>query len=441
MATQTPDEPRPTRRAPWRPLLLSLGISLALVVLLLEIGSRWADGVVAERRAQPGWDASKAGEGLAEKLCLDTLEYGTLKRASEQKNARAMPHPYLGYALRPGFSTPPGAKQQASHNTLGFRGKETTWEKPAGVFRIATTGGSSVYGQSESSDAAVWSQRLEDHLNERLAPRRFEVVNLGVSGWNSHEMLVNLALRGLDFEPDLVVVHESINDMRCALYTRGGEPTRDNLHWRATWPVDRPSALESALAKSRAYLAWRRYLTDYVAERSDLGFYAIANYDPNAPDPYQHYPGAIPDMGFEAYRRNLRQIVALCRARGAEVVIATQALPRWHLEQAPSYREQCDAFERVKAVQREVAAEMSVEVCDNASVVEAALEAELQAEIARRAAAEPSKDRAAIEAEAKAHVRVHGLYKWEVHPNDAGSDLVARTIADCLVDSPLLQAR
>jgi lysophospholipase L1-like esterase len=441
MSSAAHDSPRPARRALWRRLALSLALSLGLLVVLVEVGSRWADGVVAERRARPDWNASEDAQGLAGKLCLDTLEYGTLKRASEQKNARAMPHPYLGYALRPGFSTPPGAKQQASHNTLGFRGKETTWEKPQGVFRIVTTGGSSVYGQSESNDAAVWSQRLEDHLNERLAPRRFEVVNLGVSGWNSHEMLVNLALRGLDLEPDLVVVHESINDMRCALYTRGGEPTRDNLHWRATWPVDRPSALEASLAKSRAYLVWRRYMTDYVAERSDLGFYAIANYDPQGPDPYRHYPGAIPDLGFETYRRNLRQIVALCRARGAEVMIATQALPRWHLEQAASYREQCDAFERIKAVQREVAAELSVEVCDNAGVLEAALDAELQAEIARRAAAEPAKDRAALEAEAKAHVRVHGLYKWEVHPNDSGSDLVARTIADCLAASPLLQPR
>lgn len=435
------DEPRPARRPLWRRFALALGLSLALVVVLLELGSRWADGIVAERRAQPGWEPARSGAGLAEKLCLDTLEYGTLKRASEQKNARAMPHPYLGYALRPGFSTPPGAKQQASHNTLGFRGKETTWEKPEGVFRIVTTGGSSVYGQSESCDAAVWSQRLEDHLNERLAPRRFEVVNLGVSGWNSHEMLVNLALRGLDLAPDLVIVHESINDMRCALYTRGGEPTRDNLQWRATWPVDRPSALESALAASRAYLVWRRYLTDYVAERSDLGFYAIVNYDPLGPDPYRHYPAAIPELGFEVYRRNLRQIVALCRARGAEVLIATQALPRWHLEQAASYREQCDAFDRIKSVQREVAAELSVEICDNALVVEAALDDELQAEIARRVAAEPAKERAAVEAEAKAHVRAQGLYKWEVHPNDSGSDLVARTIADCLGQSPLLRQR
>ena len=38
-------------------------------------------------------------------------------------------------------------------------------------------------------------------------------------------------------------------------------------------------------------------------------------------------------------------------------------------------------------------------------------------------------------------VRVHGLYKWEVHPNDSGSDLIASTIAECLLNSGLLAPR
>ena len=186
---------------------------------------------------------------------------------------------------------------------------------------------------------------------------------------------------------------------------------------------------------------WRRYFTDYVAERTDLGFYAIANYDPLGADPYVHYPGTIPDLGFENYRRNLQQLVTLCRARGANVLVATQALPRWHLEQAPSYREQVDAFERIKAVQREVCTELAVPICDNAVVVEARLDEELQAEVARRTTLEPQKDAQQVLAEAKAHVRVHGLYKWEVHPNDSGSDLIASTIADCLLNSELFAPR
>src|SRR5437763_1281610 len=81
-----------------------------------------------------------AAPGHAKQCALDTLEDSTILRAGEQPNARNVPHLPLGYALKPGFKPPPGAAQQASPNRLGFRGKETTWEKPPGVYRLLVTG-------------------------------------------------------------------------------------------------------------------------------------------------------------------------------------------------------------------------------------------------------------------------------------------------------------
>jgi hypothetical protein len=105
--------------------------------------------------------------------------------------------------------------------------------------------------------------------------------------------------------------------------------------------------------------------------RVDLGFCAIRNYDPLEPDLYWHYAdGPVPELGFQNYRRNLEQIVAACRARGAQVVFATQALPRWHLDRASSRAEQLDAFDRILATQREVAAALDVPVCDSGRKVE-----------------------------------------------------------------------
>src|SRR6185436_1948237 len=154
-------------------------------------------------------------------------------------------------------------------------------------FRIVTSGGSSVYGQSESGDAAVWSQRLEDHLKEKGYP--VEVINGGCSGYSLFENLINFATRLADLRPDLLIQYEAINDMRCALYTRGGEVQRDNTQWRIAWPADRPSVLERWLEHSRTYLVWRCYATNYDELRSDLGFYAVRNYqekgDPYDPDP------------------------------------------------------------------------------------------------------------------------------------------------------------
>ena len=61
---------------------------------------------------------------------------------------RIEPHPYLAYANKASYAKEPDEEnpRQVSHNSLGFRGPETTWEKPAGRFRILCLGGSSTYG-------------------------------------------------------------------------------------------------------------------------------------------------------------------------------------------------------------------------------------------------------------------------------------------------------
>jgi len=429
------------RHALAKRLLISAAVALILLFGLLEITSRVADRRLAAKKRDPAFIPGQYEPSFLDRLALDTLEYGTIKRAAEQSNARTDPHPYLGYVLKPNFKTAPEAKQQASHNSLGFRGKETTWKKPAGVFRIVTTGGSSVYGQSESSDAAVWSQKLEDDLNAAGGGRKFEVVNTGCSGWSSFEMLINLELRALDLNPDLVIVYEAINDMRCALYKRGGPVTPDNLQWRTNWPIDRPSSLETLLSSSRTYLVWRRYATNYASVRSDLGFYAIRNYDPLDKDLYWDYSaGPIPEKGFDNYRRNLADMIAVCAARGARVLLATQALPRWHLDAADSRQEQHDAFDRIQKIEREVAAERGVALFECAQIVEAAVDAEIQAKIAERTTERPEVDARAVEAELKKvpNKARDLLFFAEVHPNDRGSALIAKTIAEYLLGSPLL---
>jgi len=330
------DLARPYRVPPsrFRKVALVLLLSLALLVVVLEVGSRVADGVVARAKSAPGFDPKAYEPGVLDAICLATLD----PAAQKLQDFRTVPHPYLAYALKPSWKTDPGAAQQASHNALGFRGKETTREKPPGVFRIVTLGGSSVYGQSESKDEAVWSARLEDILGVARPGSRIEVINAGCPGYTSFEMLVQLEMRVVDLSPDVVVVYEAVNDMRAALYTAGAlEPAGDNTHFRAPWPVDRPSSLEKIFQKSRTYLVGRRYLTSYVHRRQDLFYYAMVNYDgsPRA-DLYcggkEGYPGGVvPQRGFENYGRNLHQILAVAELSGAKVLIATQAIMMWDM--------------------------------------------------------------------------------------------------------------
>jgi len=401
-----------------RRVAIVLLISLALLLLVLEAGSRIADGVVARRKAAPGFDAKTYEPGL-----FDAIAFGTLDPAAQKlADARTIPHPYLAYALKPSWSTPAGSAQQASHNALGFRGRETTREKPPGVFRIVTLGGSSVYGQSESKDEAVWSARLEEILRVERPGSRIEVINAGAPGYSSFEMLVQLEMRVVDLAPDVVVVYEAVNDMRAALYTAGAlEPAGDNTHYRSPWPVDRPSSLEKLLQKSRTYLIARRYLTNYVQRRADLFYYAMVNFDGSEQKRLycggaEGYPGGlVPERGFQNYRRNLESMISVAELARAKVLIATQAIMMWDMLGAGRECEktQVESFQRIQDIQREVARARGVAL----------------AETGKRVADEEDR-----------HFRETGqhLFKNDVHPFDAGSELIARAVADALIEAGLL---
>src|SRR6266700_1734724 len=66
------------------------------------------------------------------------------------------PHPYLVYTLNPNtkwyYKSYYGIEPKQMVNSLGFRGKETTMEKPDGVFRIVCSGGSTTFGLGEPDE-------------------------------------------------------------------------------------------------------------------------------------------------------------------------------------------------------------------------------------------------------------------------------------------------
>jgi hypothetical protein len=128
-------------------------------------------------------------------------------------------HPNLPFVLNPAW---------ASHNSLGFRGPEIARNKPAGVRRVTCIGASTTYGLDLSPEQAYPAQ-LGQLLNAEHG--RWEVINAGVPGWISTEILINLQLRVLPLEPDVVVILEGRNEILpqtyngfCADYTHFRRP-------------------------------------------------------------------------------------------------------------------------------------------------------------------------------------------------------------------------
>lgn len=93
--------------------------------------------------------------------------------------------------------------------------------KPNNVFRIITMGDSFTFGLFVNTEEN-FSEKLEDELNHNYQCRKyskFEVINLGVPGYDIQYSIERLRLRGLKYKPDLAIWFiqnndfEEINDM------------------------------------------------------------------------------------------------------------------------------------------------------------------------------------------------------------------------------------
>lgn len=109
------------------------------------------------------------------------------------------------YGMVPNLPPPVGT------NSLGFRGREFAAEKPAGTFRVLMLGDSITFGNSVSWDE-TFSHQLEEQLNASATGMRFEVLNTGVSGYNTRQELATLREIGLGLAPDIIVLNVCLND-------------------------------------------------------------------------------------------------------------------------------------------------------------------------------------------------------------------------------------
>lgn len=80
-------------------------------------------------------------------------------------------------------------------------------KKPANVFRIITVGDSYTFGQYVSTPDN-WTELLEDYLNQYKTcskAKKYEVINLGVGGYDTAYEVARYKLRGQKYNPDLVI--------------------------------------------------------------------------------------------------------------------------------------------------------------------------------------------------------------------------------------------
>lgn len=123
--------------------------------------------------------------------------------------------PILKYVYRPGYQATE-VPFDADHrnfaiNSSGFRDREFQVAKPPGTRRILVLGDSTSAGNGIPDVTQVAAKVLERML-ARAGAGPFEVYNLAVGGYHTYQEAQMLRVKGLQYDPDLVLVGFCLND-------------------------------------------------------------------------------------------------------------------------------------------------------------------------------------------------------------------------------------
>lgn len=112
------------------------------------------------------------------------------------------------------FSYPPNQHyKRINVNEYGFRGPEISKEKPDHIIRIFVIGGSTVFGSGSTSDNTTIPGYLQNRFDNVDLPYKIEVINAGQEGSYSAVEINLVKDKLLEFEPDLLLVYDGVNDI------------------------------------------------------------------------------------------------------------------------------------------------------------------------------------------------------------------------------------
>ncbi len=210
------------------------------------------------------------------------------------------PNPKLGYEPVPDFEY--HGKQlyyfefRGRSNRLGFRDRDREPAKPAGTYRVLVLGDSITMGLGVDRTEDVFTHVLERELRGRGFSA--EVLNFGVSGYNTQQEVEILADKGLAFAPDLVILAYCLND---TLQMNGGIISQLRERERQA-PGVAHYQLAPWLARSALYRLIRaRFYSDRIVEKR-----------------VQHYR----DLKADTVEPSLKKLRRLADENGFEVLVA-----------------------------------------------------------------------------------------------------------------------
>ena len=132
----------------------------------------------------------------------DRINYVFTADELQQQTAQFTGTPNVLYVPNPTYE---------GHNSLGYRGEEFDIKKSDGTYRIVSIGESTTYGFGINVYQA-YPYVLQEELQNEYGYTNVEVINGGVIGYTSFEVLTNFQFRILELDPDLIIYYGALND-------------------------------------------------------------------------------------------------------------------------------------------------------------------------------------------------------------------------------------
>ncbi|MCF8463398.1 MAG: hypothetical protein K9G41_01050 [Flavobacteriales bacterium] len=175
-----------------------------------------------------------------------------------------------------------------STNSLGLSDKEWQLKKPDSVFRIIALGDSFTEGDGAPADS-TWPRLLEQQLTQK--GQSVEVFNAGVCGSDPFQELMLLKYKLTEYEPDLVIVTISMQDLLEDIAVKGGMERFDPKQGKG------PRFFELIYAYSHiARLIYNRVLGySWVLVRENSSEFIEQITEKNIPELFKEFSEVIPN--------------------------------------------------------------------------------------------------------------------------------------------------
>jgi hypothetical protein len=219
----------------------------------------------------------------------------------------------LNYVPNPNYSHP----FEFQHvNKQGYRGNEVSLFKPKKTLRILFLGGSTTYCSGIKNIEGTYPEQVKSVLSKKLLSSydSIQVINAGMEGAYTFEMIQHFQFKYCYFEPDIVVLHEGFNDAYGYDYQNYSP---DYTHMNRS--IELPKPIHPKLkwlfrTKITSWIIIKLFYKDF-----DILFNEEISVNSSIPKWFNLKTEAsiLQHKRFNAFYNNLRHLVTLVRVNGA----------------------------------------------------------------------------------------------------------------------------